>query len=115
MRGVLTPPVFMPISSAVEKEFEKFADIKVISIGELFGGKTCAALDRQHPRDLFDVYHLFSGDGITDEIREGFIAALLGHKRPIHEMLNPNFLDQREAFIKQIPRHGSQIIYLCGL
>lgn len=101
MRGTLRPPHFMSVSNAVEKEFEKFVGIKVISAGELFGGKICAALDRQHPRDLFDVYHLLESDGFTHEVKEGFIAALLSHKRPIHEILDPNFLDQREAFIKQ--------------
>ena len=31
----------------------------------------------------------------------GFIAALLSHSRPIHEMLQPNFQDQRTAFEAQ--------------
>lgn len=101
MRGTLTPPRIMRMSGTVQKEFGRFADIKVVSQGELFGGKICAALDRQHPRDLFDIHYLFGKGGITEDIKQGFIAALLSHPRPIHEMFNPNFLDQKEAFVKQ--------------
>jgi predicted nucleotidyltransferase component of viral defense system len=30
-------------------------EIPVVSLEEVYGGKLVAALDRQHPRDLFDV------------------------------------------------------------
>jgi hypothetical protein len=36
---------------------------------DLYGGKLCAALDRQHPRDLFDVGLLLRNEGITPAIR----------------------------------------------
>ena len=75
--------------------------MQVVSDAEIFGGKICAALDRQHPRDLFDIHQLFDAGGITEEIKDGFIAALLSHNRPIHEMLKPNFQDQREVFTNQ--------------
>ncbi len=101
MRGHLLEPRVMSVVDKVQAEFEWFAEIKVISNGELFGGKICAALDRQHPRDLFDIHYLLKNEGFTDEIRMGFIAAILSHPRPINEMLNPNFVDQREAFIRQ--------------
>lgn len=101
MRGVINPPVIMPVTNAVQTQFGKFADIKVISKGELFGGKICAALDRQHPRDLFDVHHLLEEEGITNDIKQGLIAALLSHPRPLNEMLNPNFSDQKESFENQ--------------
>ncbi len=91
----------MLVSEAVQNEFGKFAGIGVVSHAELFGGKICAALDRQHPRDLFDVYHLLENEGFTDEIRLGFIASLLSHNRPINEIIRPNFLDQRQVFETQ--------------
>ena len=91
----------MQVVESVQDEFELFAAIKVVSRGELYGGKICAALDRQHPRDLFDIHDLFEHGGIAEEIRLGFIAALLSHSRPIHEMLQPNFQDQRTAFEAQ--------------
>lgn len=101
MRGHIFPPVPMLVSEAVQNEFGKFAGISVVSHAELFGGKVCAALDRQHPRDLFDVYHLLENESFTDEIRLGFIASLLSHNRPINEIIRPNFLDQRQVFKTQ--------------
>lgn len=100
MRGFIKPPSLMQLSTAVQKEFKKFSAIQVILYGELFGGKICAALDRQHPRDLFDIYSLLE-EGITEEAKHGFIAALLSHNRAIHELLAPNFSDQTKAFNNQ--------------
>ncbi len=53
----------------------------------------CAALDRQHPRDLFDVKLLLDNEGITDKIRTAFIVYLISHNRPMNELLNPTFQD----------------------
>lgn len=101
IRGHLLPPRLMDIADTVEDEFGRFVSTNVISHAELFGGKICAALDRQHPRDLFDVYHMLENEGMTDEIRMGFIALLLSGNRPIHEMIRPNYQDQRQAFETQ--------------
>jgi predicted nucleotidyltransferase component of viral defense system len=101
IRGHLFEPRVMGVVDKVQTEFEWFAEINIISNGELFGGKICAALDRQHPRDLFDVHYLFRNEGFTDEIKMGVIAGILSHPRPINEMLNPKFIDQREAFERQ--------------
>ncbi len=54
LRGSVFPPVMMTVSEPVEESFG-FAEIQVLSLPDLYGGKICAALDRQHPRDLFDV------------------------------------------------------------
>ncbi len=91
----------MQLAQAAQDEFQKFAAINVVSHAELYGGKICAALDRQHPRDLFDVQQLLSSDGLTEEVRLGFIAALLSHPRPLHEIIRPNFQDQRSLFDAQ--------------
>jgi predicted nucleotidyltransferase component of viral defense system len=101
IRGYLREPRLMQVADSVQSEFGLFAAINVVSQGELYGGKICAALDRQHPRDLFDVKKLFENEGLTEEIKTGFIAALLGSNRPINEMLNPKFQDQRAAFDSQ--------------
>ena len=73
----------------------------MVPIGQVYGGKLCAALDRQHPRDLFDVKYLFANEGITEEIKIGFLLYLLGASRPIHEILAPHYKDQRKAFENQ--------------
>lgn len=101
IRGVLFPARMMQVAEGVQNEFKKFAAINVVSHAELFGGKICAALDRQHPRDLFDVYHLFNNEGFTNEVKLGLIAAMLSHARPLHELLSPHFLDQHSAFDNQ--------------
>jgi predicted nucleotidyltransferase component of viral defense system len=101
IRGYLFEPQEMDVIDAVEREFGRFVSMRVVALAELFGGKICAALDRQHPRDLFDVHQLFSNGGLTSDIRQGFIACLISSNRPIHEMLRPNFLDQRSAFEMQ--------------
>ena len=46
-----------------------------------------AALDRQHPRDLFDVHGLLSNEGIDDGLRTAFIVYLVSHHRPIERLL----------------------------
>lgn len=102
MRGNLWKPEMMPVADAVQDEFKLFASINVVSKGELYGGKICAALDRQHPRDLFDIQVLLNEEGITEATRLGFIASLLASGRPIHEMLQPNFQDQRSALESQL-------------
>lgn len=58
MRGTLTTPVKMEICKKIQNEYEAFIVINVVPSGQLYGGKICAALDRQHPRDLFDIKYL---------------------------------------------------------
>jgi predicted nucleotidyltransferase component of viral defense system len=101
IRGHIYQPRLMQVTERVETEFGKFAQIKVISEAELFGGKICAALDRQHPRDLFDIHLLLENEGFSDEIRRGFITLLISNSRPINELISPNLLDQRATFDTQ--------------
>lgn len=101
MRGCTKPCRVLPLSNTAQNEFNKFVEIQIVSNAELFGGKICAALDRQHPRDLFDIKQLFERDGITQDIKEGFLVCLLSSNRPIYEVLQPNFQDQTHVFDHQ--------------
>lgn len=101
MRGIIATASEMVLCEKAQNEFDAFCAITVIPVGQLYGGKVCAALDRQHPRDLFDVKNLLQNEGFTDEIKTGFLFCLLGSKRPICEMLYPNLLDQRAAMANQ--------------
>lgn len=101
MRGHIFPLRLMSCTTKVQDTFQAFAEINVVSQGELYGGKICAALDRQHPRDLFDVKLLLENEGITDQIKSGMLAALISHPRPISEVLFPPFRDQRAVFEAQ--------------
>lgn len=100
-RGSIHPTRLMRVHNSVESAFGRFAAIHVVSMAELFGGKICAALDRQHPRDLFDVRLLLDNEGFTDDIKDGFLVALISHMRPIIEVISPLFIDQRQAFETQ--------------
>ncbi|HRW86111.1 MAG TPA: nucleotidyl transferase AbiEii/AbiGii toxin family protein, partial [Bacteroidales bacterium] len=62
-RGHLHPVRLLQVNETVQERFKKFAAIQVVSDAELYGEKICAALDRQHPRDLFDVFLLFQESG----------------------------------------------------
>ncbi|MDX2443275.1 MAG: nucleotidyl transferase AbiEii/AbiGii toxin family protein [Bacteroidales bacterium] len=100
-RGTINDPELLQVDKNVQESFGRFAAINVVSMAELYGGKICAALDRQHPRDLFDVKLLLENEGLTEEIKTGFLVALISHMRPINELLNPTFIDQRNAFETQ--------------
>jgi hypothetical protein len=98
LRGVLFPPVLMSLHNNVVEEFERSLEIQVSSLPDLFGGKIAAALDRQHPRDLFDINLLFGAEGLTKDIMSGFLVYLMCHKRPPNEILKPTLIDQSGLF-----------------
>ena len=85
----------------MQEQFEAFVEARCVSHGELFGGKICAALDRQHPRHLFDVKRLLDQEGLTENVRLGAIARFVSHGRPIAELVDPAHKDQRETFRSQ--------------
>lgn len=90
IRGSLVPPVSSELCSAAQEAYELFVEIQRLDSADLYAGKLCAALDRQHPRDLFDVMHLQASGPISDSVRQAFVAYLAGHRRPIAELLQPN-------------------------
>ena len=100
-RGLIAPAQKMILCDKAQEEFDRFVEINVVSTGQLYGGKICAALNRQHPRDLFDVQYLLENEGFTDEIKQGFIYNLLSSSAPINEVLLPNLLDQRKILESQ--------------
>jgi hypothetical protein len=100
-RGVIEDTVVLPLCKAAQDAFGAFCEAKIVSLSQLYGGKINAALDRQHPRDLFDVKYMFEHIKDFDEVRHGFMFCLLGSDRPIVEMLSPNLVDQREALDNQ--------------
>ncbi len=92
LRGTVYEPQRRQVSERVEQEFG-YAEVNMVNLADLYAGKICAALDRQHPRDLFDVYLLLSNEGLTDEIRKATLVYLISHQRPISELLEPNRSD----------------------
>ena len=98
IRGTVYPIVEKSLCNKAEQEFELSVTARTLSLEDLYGGKICAALDRQHPRDLFDVKLLFENERLTDKVRKAFIVYLISHDRPIVELLNPNLKDIRQTF-----------------
>lgn len=88
LRGCVYEPVLRSVSPSVENVFG-FAEMRIVSFADLYAGKIVAALDRQHPRDLFDVKGLLANEGIDDSLRRAFIVYLLSHNRPMAEILAP--------------------------
>lgn len=100
-RGTIADPVKLPLCDKAQSEFNAFVAVPVVPIGQLYGGKICAALDRQHPRDLFDIKYLLINEGFSEQVKAGFMLCLLASDRPLHEMIAPNFQDQRAALANQ--------------
>lgn len=57
-----------------------------------------AALDRQHPRDLFDIRDFLDNEGISDYLRRAFIVYLISHDRAMAEVLAPTRKSLEEEF-----------------
>jgi predicted nucleotidyltransferase component of viral defense system len=100
LRGFIFAPQVRSLSKKAQDLFETAVTMKILSEAELYGGKICAALDRQHPRDLFDVKILLDSGGFNEQTRKAFIVHLISHPRPMVELLNPNFIDIREIYEK---------------
>jgi predicted nucleotidyltransferase component of viral defense system len=71
---------------------------QVVSFPDLYAGKIVAGLDRQHPRDLFDIRGLLEVDGVSEDLREAFVAYLVSHGRPMIELVAPNRRDMSDEF-----------------
>ncbi len=97
-RGSVFPVEERILVNKAQEVFEKSIKARLLSLADLYGSKLCAALDRQHPRDLFDVKLLLDNEGITDKIRTAFIVYLISHNRPMNELLNPTFQDISHQF-----------------
>lgn len=98
LRGSVFPSITGTLCATAQEQFSADVQIPMLSFADLFGGKICAALDRQHPRDLFDIKILLENEGITQEVRQAFVVYLTSHSRPMHELLNPTLLDVRDTF-----------------
>lgn len=89
MRGTVRPVRRASLLPRARDMLLADLEIPVVSLEDVYGGKLVAAMDRQHPRDLFDVMQLYAHEGITPEVREAFVVYLASHNRPVHEVLFP--------------------------
>jgi len=97
-RGTVLPLESRPLVAGAQDTFFTDIELPVLHPDELYGSKLVAAMDRQHPRDLFDVLGLLDAGGLTAEVIECFVCYLAGHNRPVHEVLFANEIDLTPAF-----------------
>jgi predicted nucleotidyltransferase component of viral defense system len=100
IRGTVREPSVLSVSTRVEEEFG-FAETSVVHLDDLYAGKLCAALDRQHPRDFFDVRGLLDNEGISDTLMDVFIVYLISSNQPISKLLQPNLIDIERIYAEQ--------------
>ena len=103
IRGSLFDVAELDVVDVVQDNFGKFTSMAVLDKSEIYGGKICAALDRQHPRDIFDVSKILDeGNGdFNEKIKEAFMFYLLSHNRPINEILFSRINDKKADFKNQ--------------
>ena len=112
-RGYLSKGSNLKISKKVTEVFGAFIDdIPVASFSDVYAGKICAALNRQHPRDLFDIKLLFENEGLTELLRQTLVVYLACDSRPINELLNPNLLDIAKLYMKEFNNMTVELVSL---
>ncbi len=100
LRGSIHPVAIHKLSQSVEEVFGS-AEMRLLHFSDLYGGKICAALDRQHPRDLFDIKNLLSMEGITEDLKDCFLIYLISHNRPMAELLDPTPQDINSMYLNE--------------
>jgi predicted nucleotidyltransferase component of viral defense system len=114
-RGTVLPVQTRSLSEKTQALFSKNIQIPVLSPSELYGSKLVAAMDRQHPRDLFDVLKMYESHGLSREILDCFVVYLAGHNRPVHEVLFSNPQPIEETFRNEFVGMTSEPINLDAL
>ncbi len=107
LRGCVREPSARGVSQAVEAQFG-YIEASVVHVDDLYAGKLCAALDRQHPRDLFDVRLLLQQEGLTDALLEVFVVYLLSGDRSLADMVSPSLQPIAATFEDQF--HGMTLV-----
>ncbi|HEX2864259.1 MAG TPA: nucleotidyl transferase AbiEii/AbiGii toxin family protein [Deinococcales bacterium] len=97
LRGSVYPPERRAARPAVQERFG-FAEVLTLAEPDVYAGKLVAALDRQHPRDLFDARLFLEQERFTRPVFDAFLVYLVSHPRPMHELLRPHLKPLRGEF-----------------
>jgi hypothetical protein len=97
-RGSVLPVETRSLVATAQDLFTTDVALPVLATAELYGSKLVAAMDRQHPRDIFDVLHMLDHFGWQELFVDCFVAYLAGHNRPVHEVLFPKTKPLEPAF-----------------
>lgn len=101
IRGTVFDTALRELHPAAQDAFVMAVTTRCLDEADLYGGKLCAALDRQHPRDLFDLLPLMRTKELPDKTRKAFLVYALSHPRPLAELLNPNPQPLAQVFQKE--------------
>jgi len=115
LRGTIYPPEYRAMTAKAREAFEVMVTCRTLAEDELYAGKICAALDRQHPRDLFDILVLLRDAKFTLAMRKAFVVYLVSHDRPIVELLNPGFVDIRSVYETEFRPMTSENVQVADL
>jgi hypothetical protein len=115
MRGTVHPVRTSALTPTARDSLLADLEIPVVSLEDVYGGKLVAAMDRQHPRDLFDVMQLFAHEGITANIRRAFVVYLASHNRPVHEVLFPSLRNIEQEYERSFKGMTSEPVDLSTL
>ncbi|MGK2914567.1 MAG: nucleotidyl transferase AbiEii/AbiGii toxin family protein [Porticoccaceae bacterium] len=115
MRGTVYPVRTMALTPLARDTLLADLEIPVVSLEDVYGGKLVAAMDRQHPRDLFDIMQLFTHEGITAGIRRAFVVYLASHNRPVHEVLFPAMHDIGQEYERNFKGMTTEPVELVAL
>lgn len=107
-RGTVLPVQTRSLSAKTQALFSRNIQLPILSPSELYGSKLVAAMDRQHPRDIFDVAKMYESHGLTSEILDCFVVYLAGHNRPVHEVLFSKPQPMEEAFKNEFEGMASE-------
>lgn len=114
LRGAVHPALLRAVTKAVEQDFG-FAEVTTLDFNDLYAGKLCAALDRQHPRDIFDIKQLLENEGISETLKNTFLVYLISHNRPMAELLAPNWQPLEGSFEAEFTTMTKEPITLAEL
>ena len=114
-RGTVLPVEPRRLVKSARDLFTTELSVPSLAVSELYGSKLVAAMDRQHPRDLYDVRGMYQSFGLNADIVECFVCYLAGHNRPIHEVLFSRDSDMVPAFENEFVGMASEPISLAEL
>ncbi len=114
LRGAVGQPANRGVCPSIEAQFG-YVEMPLLHPYDLYAGKLCAALDRQHPRDLFDVKLLLENEGVDGDLMQVFIVYLVSGNRPLAEMLSPQFQPLKTVFETQFKGMSLQPISIAEL
>jgi hypothetical protein len=115
IRGTVHPVRRAGMADTAKALLAADIELPLLATEEIYAGKLVAALDRQHPRDLFDVQQLLEHGGITPAIRRCFVAYLGFHNRPLHEVLFAPEKDIERLYLDQFAGMTADEAPLAGL